>query len=380
MNKSIKYFIIVIIITLLGTLFYNKVYIPKTTFETLSPTVGDLSVSISGIGNVGAKDIYSITAQSGGKVLAINTDIGEWVQKGDLLVVMDGVDLMEQLEVAKATLQKSKYDIKASQEELMSLESQKRLLEITYNRYAKLKEQKFASQAEYDKAKTDLDGINANINATKARIGSTKAGEQVAEKNIDVIEAKIARLKVFAPVDGYVIEKSVEVAQNVLPSTPILKIVDTKTLWVETKIDERISSSIKLGQSATITLRSQPNKQYEGVVKRVHVVSDAVTLEREVDVAFVNTPKPFYINEQSEVSINIQTLSNVLKVPTKVVVQNSGKLGVWIVKDGNAYFKGIEKIAQDENEVAVKNITKDITILVPDASKKALKDGMKIHL
>lgn len=380
MNKSIKYFIIVIIITLLGTLFYNKVYIPKTTFETLSPTVGDLSVSISGIGNVGAKDIYSITAQTGGKVLVINTDIGEWVQKGDLLVVMDGVDLVEQLEVAKATRQKSKYDIKASQEELMSLESQKRLLEITYNRYAKLKEQKFASQAEYDKAKTDLDGINANINATKARIGSTKASEQVAEKNIDVIEAKIARLKVFAPVDGYVIEKSVEVAQNVLPSTPILKIVDTKTLWVETKIDERISSSIKLGQSATITLRSQPNKQYEGVVKRVHVVSDAVTLEREVDVAFVNTPKPFYINEQSEVSINIQTLSNVLKVPTKVVVQNSGKLGVWIVKDGNAYFKGIEKIAQDENEVAVKNITKDITILVPDASKKALKDGMKIHL
>ena len=67
MNKSIKYLIVVVVITLLGTLFYNKVYIPKTTFETVSPTVGDLSVSISGIGNVGAKNIYSITAQTGGK-------------------------------------------------------------------------------------------------------------------------------------------------------------------------------------------------------------------------------------------------------------------------------------------------------------------------
>ena len=380
MNKSIKYLIAVVVIALLAALFYSKVYIPKTTFEIISPKVGDLSVSIKGIGNVGAKDIYSITAQSGGKVLAINTDVGQWVKKGDLLLIMDGVDLPGQLEVAKATFQKSKYDIKASQDELTNLEAQKRLLEITYNRYAKLKEQKFASQAEYDKAKAELDGINANINATKARIGSTKAGALVAERNIDVIQAKITRLNVFAPVDGYVIEKSVETAQNVLPSTPVLKIVDTKTLWVETKIDERISSSIKLGQSATITLRSQPNKQYEGVVKRVNVMSDVVTLEREIDVAFMITPKPFYINEQAEVSINIKTLSDVLKIPAKVVVQNSGKIGVWILKDGRAHFKVIEKIAQDEHEVAVKNLTKEMTVLVPNASKKPLKDGMKIHL
>ena len=380
MNKSIKYLITIVIITLLGTLFYNKVYIPKTTFETVSPKIGDLSVSIGGIGNVGAKDIYSITAQTGGKVLAINTDIGEWVKKGDLLVVMDGVDLPGQLEVAKAILQKSKYDIKASQDELTNLEAQKRLLKITYNRYARLKEQKFASQAEYDKAKAELDSINANISATKARIGSAEAGAKVSEKNIDVIEAKIARLNVFAPVDGYVIEKSIEIAQNVLPSTPVLKIVDTKTLWVETKIDERISSSIKLGQSATITLRSQPNKQYKGIVKRVNAMSDAVTLEREIDVAFVKIPKPFYINEQAEVSINIKTLSDVLKIPAKVVVQNGGKLGVWIVEDGYANFKTIEKMAQNENEVAVKNLTKNMSILVPNASKKPLKDGMKIHL
>ena len=380
MNKYIKYFIVLCVIGVAGVVFYNKVYIPKTTFEVINPTIGDLKESIRGIGNVNAKDIYEITAQTGGKILAINSDEGRWVKKGDLLVVMDGVDLPQQLEVSKATLQKSKYDIKASQDELTNQKIQKRLLEITYNRYAKLKEQKFASQAEYDKAKADLDSINATINATKARINSAKAATKIADKNINVIRAKLARLNVYSPVDGYVIEKSVEVAQNVLPSTSILKMIDTKTLWVETKVDERISSSIKEGQSASIMLRSQTDKSYQGIVKRVGAVSDAVTLEREIDVAFENIPEPFYINEQAEVSIDVKTYTNVVKIPLKVVVQNGGKLGVWIVDKSHAKFQTIKKIAQDDKSVAVENLSKDMKIIVPNRSKKPLKDGMKIHL
>ena len=41
-------------------MFYNKVYVPKTTYKTISPEVGSLNVEIFGIGNVGAQNIYSI--------------------------------------------------------------------------------------------------------------------------------------------------------------------------------------------------------------------------------------------------------------------------------------------------------------------------------
>ncbi|MCF6309777.1 MAG: efflux RND transporter periplasmic adaptor subunit [Sulfurimonas sp.] len=379
MNKFIKYLIIFGVIGILGVVFYNKVYIPKTTFKVISPKIGDLKESIRGIGNVNAKDTYLITAQTGGRILAINTDEGQWVKKGDLLVVMDGVDLPQQLEVAKATFQKAKYDIKASQDELVSQEVQKNLLSLTYDRYVKLQEQKFVSQAEYDKAKVDLESITATINATKSRINSSKSAAKIAEKNIDVIKEKISRLKVYSPVDGYVIEKSAEVAQNVLPSSSILKVIDTKTLWAETKIDERISSAIKKGQSGSIRLRSQADKSYEGIVKRVGTMSDAVTLEREIDVAFVNIPTPFYINEQAEVSIDINMYTNVLKIPLEVIVQNGGKLGVWVVDNNHAIFKAIDKIAQDDKSVAVKNLSKDMKIIVPNRNKKPLKDGMKIH-
>lgn len=379
MKPYMKYLIAVMSVAIIVGVFYIKVYIPKSTYETIEPTVGDLQVTVQGIGNVSALNIYSITAQTGGKILKLLVDDGDWVKKGDLLVVMDGVDLPQQLDVAKANLTKTSYDITASENELQNLKAQKELLQITYSRYAKLKEQGFASQSEYDKADAELKSVNANIAVAASRINSAKAALVVAEKNRDVIKTKIDRLKVLSPIDGYVISKSAEVAQNVLPSTPILTIVDPKTLWVETKIDERISSQIKIAQSATIILRSQPQKLYKGSVKRILSMSDAVTLEREVDVAFETLPTPFYINEQAQVHIVVQNLSGVVKIPTKVVVQKDGKLGVWLVENGRAKFQVIEKIAQNDTEIAISNIDKASHIIVPNTKKKPLSDGAKVH-
>ncbi len=380
MKTWIKYLISFIIIALLAVVFYKKVYIPKTTYQTLAPSVGSLHVSITAIGNISAKDIYTITAQTGGKILKIYTDIGMKVKKGELLIEIDGVDLPQQLEIAEANLKKSDFEITASKAELENQKAQKSLIQITYERYERLKVQGYTSQSEYDKAKADLEGIDAAIAATLSRIDSAKASSVIAQKNIDAIKTKIDRLKVYSPVDGFVISKDAQVAQSVLPSTPIIKIVDPKTLWVEAKVDERISSAIKVAQSATITLRSQPEKKYKAVVKRVNSMSDAVTLEREIDVGFIDIPTPFYINEQAEVSIHIKTYNNVVKIPSKLVVQNGGKLGVWVEENLHAKFIFIEKLGQNESEVAVKNFDKNSKILIPNPKKKPLKDGMKIHL
>ena len=376
----IRYLIGLVIVALVATVFYNKVYVVKTTFKTIKPKIGELKVTVKGIGNVGAKNIYNITAQSGGKILELLSDEGEWVKKGDLLIVMDGVDLSEQLEVAQANLTKAEYDLVASKSELKNQDAQKELLQVTYNRYLKLKEQNFVSQAEYDKTNTDLQSIKANIGASLSHVNSAKSGIEIAKKSIEVIQAKVDRLKVYAPVDGYIISKEAEVAQDIAPSTTIFQLVDSKTLWVKTKIDERISSKVRLGQDATITLRSQANRVYKGEVKRVVSVSDAVTLEREIDVAFENTPQPFFINEQAEVKIALNSYKRMVKIPSSVVVQKNGKLGVWIVKNYHVEFKTIKITAQNDDEIAVSNIDKNSEIVVPNREKKELKDGMKIHL
>ena len=379
MKPVIKYLLTVVAIAALGLVVYVKVFVPKHTFSVVHPISGQLNVTVQGIGNVNALNIYSITAQTGGKILQILTDEGRWVKKGDLLIVMDGVDLPDQLEKVQADLHKAEYEVKALQDDLKNQEAQKTLLQITFSRYKKLYKQRFVAQAEYDKALADLQGIRAAIKATGSRIKSSQSAVMAASKNVDALQEKIDRLRVYSPTDGYVITKEAEIGQYVQPSSTILKIVDPASLWVEVKLDERISAQVKPSQEASIVLRSQPDRTYKGVVKRIDAMTDPVTLERTINVAFTTLPKPFFINEQARVIINVRKYDHVVKIPLTTVVQRNGKTGVWVVRNGRAHFLTIKTVAVNDSEMAIANEDSNTSILIPDNHKKSLNEGMRIY-
>lgn len=379
MKSWIKYTLIAAAIIAGGAIFYKKVYVVKSTFEIVQPTKGELKVSVKGIGNVDAKNIYAITAQSGGRIEEIHFDEGMWVKKGDLLLSIDAVELPSLIGEAKATLQKSSHEAASAKENIASLEAQKVLFEATHERYKKLLEQKFVSQAEYDKAKSDLDNIKAQMNSQRAKIASAASEEQRMQKNIEALQTKLERLKVYAPVDGYIISKEAEKASYVLPSTVIFKIVDPTTLWVRANIDERVAQSVKVGQNASIKLRSKPNEKLKGTLERVVAMSNAVTLEREVNIGFDATPETFYINEQAEVAIQIATHKDVLKVPLKLLAKHDGKKGLWVADGEKAYFKEVSILAQSDDEAAIASgIDMGTELLVPKINNKPLSDDMKI--
>jgi len=380
MNKIVKYIIILIILAVGGFIFYNKVYVVKTTYKTLSPTVGNLDIKVFGIGNVDAKDIYSINAQTGGKIVSIFSDEGLWVKKGDLLVVIDPVDMPEMLQETQISVKKAKSELNALEKESQSLKAQKEMAQITFVRYENLLKQSFVSQSEYDKAKTDLEAVDAQLEATMARIESSKIEVERAKKNVNSLKTKLSRYKIYAPVDGYVISKEAQVAQSVTSSSPILKIVDPKTIWIRAYIDERISGDVKVGQKAYITLRSKSDKMFDGYVKRIVAQSDAVTQEREINVAFDKLPIPFYINEQARIAVKVKTITDALKVPLNTLKKKNKKEGVWILKDSKAHFKALDIQAKSDNEAAVMSgLDKNDRVLIPESTKKPLSEGMRIH-
>ncbi|MBA1433059.1 MAG: efflux RND transporter periplasmic adaptor subunit [Epsilonproteobacteria bacterium] len=379
MNNSIKYTLIALALLVGGTIFYNKVYIPKSTYEKVTPQKGDMQLQTFGIGNVGAKEIYNITALTASKIKALHTDEGQWVKKGQLLVEMDAVDLPQLLKEAKISVQKAQLEVRAARKDLDALYAQRDLALVTYNRYKKLKIQSFASQSEYDKAKADLDAIKAQIAATKAHIDSALQEVKRAQTTVKALEVKLSRYKIYSPVDGYVIAKEAEVARSVVPTQSIFKIVNLHDVWIRAYIDERMSGDIKVGQDAHIRLRSQSGKTCKGVVKRIVAQSDAVTQEREVDVAFEKLPIPFYINEQAEVLINTKTLKSIVKIPTNVLVYKDDKSGVWIVKNGKAHFQEVIVLGINDKTAALKNLAVNAGIIVPAKNKKPLYEGARVH-
>jgi multidrug efflux pump subunit AcrA (membrane-fusion protein) len=214
---------------------------------------------------------------------------------------------------------------------------------------------------------------------TRAHIESAKTEIKRAQKGVEALEVKLSRYKIYAPSDGYVIKRYVEVAQSVTLSQPILEIVDAKTVWVKAYIDERISGDIKVGQRAKIKLRSQDEKRFDAYVRRIVAQSDAITGEREVDVAFEKLPIPFYINEQAEVNIATQYFKDVVKIPSKLLVHKDDKSGVWIERDGKAHFQVVKVLGIGTSEAAVEGVDTYSKLLIMSEKNKALKEGMSIH-
>ncbi len=375
-NRWLKWAIAALVLVAAATLFYTKVYIPKATYESVTAKKGELSLTVYGIGTVSSKIIRPVASNTGGKVIQILKDQGEWVKKGETVAVLDPVDLPDQLAQAKALLEKAGHETVAAKKELEALLAQRKLAKLTYDRYDKLFQKGYAAQAEYDKARTDLEAIEAQIEASRARIESTISEQKRAQKSIDALMQKIARLRVVSPAEGYVIRKDAEVGQTIVPQQPLITVVDPQEVWVKAYVDERISGKIAKGQKAEILLRSKSGEKLQGYVARIEAESDPVTEERVVDVAFEKVPFPFYINEQAEVIIETGRLSNVLLIPLDLIRRG----GVWVYKNGEAHFKKIEIVGKNDKFAGVKGIEEGEKILVPDPHKKPLFEGADIRL
>ena len=379
MKNSIKYLIIIALIAGAGALFYSKVYIPKTTYVKESVKVKDMAIEVSGIGTLDAQNIYRVSAGVNAKLLEMEFEAGEWVKKGDLLAKLDSVDMPVALSQSKISVTKSRSELTALQKELESLKAQKHLALITFERYKKLKKQSYASQSEYDKAAADLDVVEAQMKSTQAHIASARIAISIAQKSVKALEEKLARFEVYAPTDGLIIAKKAEVSTSVLAPQTLYEIVNTQDVWVKAYVDESISGEIKVGDKAEIKLRSKSSKSYSGYVKRIAPLSDAVTQEREINVAFDTLPLPFYLNEQAEVSVATRVIKDAHTIPARAIVYTKDGSGVWTVENGKAHFVKSEIIAISHGRVALTNLNKDATLLVVGTKNRPLKEGMEIR-
>jgi len=381
MTKTIK--ILLAIAVLLGAafVFYQKVYLPKSTYKSYQPKKGSTSVTVFGIGELGAERIYSVGTPTGGKILSVDTDQGHWVKKGDLIATLDPVDLQSRLKGASIALQRAKLDIETARREYAISKTQAALAQSTYDKDLQVYRSKGISELAYQKSKTEMLTTKAQVGIAKSKITSLEAHLLELKETIVGLEKKLEQLTILSPIDGYVIERRVDEGQSVPPAFTLVKIVDPKTLWIKAWVDERISGKVKEGQRATITLRSHEEAPFEGQVRRIAAVSDPVTEEREVDVGFVKIPEPFYINEQAEVSIAIETFNGLYKIPLSLITTYKEKKGVWIERGGKAHFVELKIIAQDGKYAGVKSgITEETRILMPDKKKKPLFEGSSISL
>ncbi|NOY65276.1 MAG: HlyD family secretion protein [Nitrospirae bacterium] len=116
----------------------------------------------------------------------------------------------------------------------------------------------------------------AQLLAQEAVLGQLKATLKSQKENIArrSAEVEIARLnlsytKIYAPADGYVTKKSVEVGNQVQPGQPLMALVPLDDVYIVANYKETKLDRIKPGQKVKIKVDAYPGKTFRG---RVHSI------------------------------------------------------------------------------------------------------------
>jgi RND family efflux transporter MFP subunit len=313
---------------------------------------GVIAARVVGPGTVQARIPVTLSARVNASVMQILVDVGDVVRQGQLLATLDDRDLSARRGVVTGQQESLLLNIEAARAAVVKAQADLELARSKQRRDAELLAQGFVSQAVVDASKSALDSAAAGVDGAKAALAAREADARSLSQEARYADAVLSLTRIVAPMDAVVVQRLGEAGNTVVPGTPLLKIVDPKTLWVATRVDESVVSRVQPGQPASIHLRS--GEVLSGKVARIAHQSDAATRELEVDVAFDAVPKRFAIDQEAEVSIAVGEDRGILGPLTALTRDRAGHLGLLIVDGGRTRFQPVETGGADAKQVLVR--------------------------
>jgi HlyD family secretion protein len=155
----------------------------------------------------------------------------------------------------------------------------------TYERDSGLLQRGIVSQATLDNEKSTYDQAIAQITYDESSIQERQAEVNAAQVNLGFT-------RIISPVNGIVVSRNIEIGQTVAASfqTPILFLIatDLTKMQVDTNVSESDIGGVKVGDRATFSVQTFPNRQFDGAVRQVRqaptTVQNVVTYDVVVAV------------------------------------------------------------------------------------------------
>lgn len=233
-------------------------------------------------------NIYNVTPLIPGKVAEVLISDNQYVEKDQVLVKLDTVDIEASLHTAKQNLEVVKNQIAGQyasinvvNAQVKQLEAQMELINTERERLTNLLAKGAVSQDDYDKNQAQWKALHAQIGATrkqkkqiKSAIGpkdteGKEAAIRLAEANIAQIQLQLDHAVIRAPIAGYVTRKNVNVGQVVAAGQPLMAIVSLEGLFITANYKETVLTLVKPGQPVEFKVDSYPGVTFHGKVASI---------------------------------------------------------------------------------------------------------------
>jgi membrane fusion protein (multidrug efflux system) len=302
-KKILTAAIILVVIFLLAMPKLNLFQAEETTVQSDASNAGKLPVQAVIIkperldnklvvtGSVQANESLELKSETSGKITGIFFQEGKRVKRGDLLVQINDEEIRAQLE-------KEKYN--------------RKLNEDNEFRQRKLLEKDAISQEEYDNA--------AN------RLNTTMA-------DIRLLEAQLAKTKVYAPFDGIIGLRYVSEGAYISTANPIATLYSLTPAKIDFSVPGRYSTEVKAGKKIIFTIEND-TVQYRGEVYAIEPQIDQNTRTLKVRALADNRSYSLLPGQFVRVELILDSVDDALMVPSEALVPELSGHKVYLVENG----------------------------------------------
>lgn len=240
----------------------EKAQIPVVT--VVVPGRATIAGQISATGTLAARRELPVgSVGEGGRVVSVPVDEGQWVRQGQVLAVIDRSVQVQQIEGARAQIGVAQADLNLAQANL--------------DRALKLVDRGFISKA-------DVDRLTATRDAARSRVS-------VARATLGELQARTARLNIYAPAAGLILTRSVEPGQTVgAGGTPLFTIAKGGEMELRARLSEEDLARINVGSAARVTPVSS-DKTFTGQVWQISPTIDQQSRQGEARIALAYAPE-----------------------------------------------------------------------------------------
>lgn len=140
-----------------------------------------------------------------------------------------------------------------------------------------------ASQAELSSHTGEAQGRVMRAQTGSTQVSLARAQEKAAQTEVgrakaalEQAELELSYTRIYAPADGLIARKNVEVGQYVQPGSPFLAVVDDSDLWVVANLKETQMGKVVPGLPARIVVDAYPGKTVEARVQSIQAGTGAV--------------------------------------------------------------------------------------------------------
>ncbi|MBD3287675.1 efflux RND transporter periplasmic adaptor subunit [candidate division KSB1 bacterium] len=369
--------VVAIIIIVIAVLSLKKNGAEATVVETQK--VGRLKIveTVTATGRIQPKTQVNISADVAAKIIELNVEEGDWVERGTLLVQLDRERFTAAVEQAEANLRSIEANAQLAKENKLKTEKD-------YQRTKELFSRNLESQA-------ILDQTYSAAQVEKARYQSALELVEQARAALKQAKDDLSKTTIYAPMAGTISKLNKEVGEIALGSQfqedVIMVISDLSEMEALVNVDENDIVSVSLGDSAAIEVDALPERIFHGTVSEIAssaTISGQGTTEQktefEVKITVHDAGEELRPGMTASSDVVTEIREDALGVPIQcVTVRTPEQLKRKSAKSGNGEAIAADSSASEPKFVPDKDGFVQVVFIIENRTAKAhqVKTGVQ---